>query len=472
MRGTWKWQTPRNPIVYNEVQIDLHRVVRPGLDCFVLVRCHPRSVPGNREIIPLRNPLTPQPGDPAQSPPTAEDSFLDLLVEILEGVDASVRGSFLRSFFRTIAQIDLTDAQAIDYWEKVLHRGRELSESLGRRVSLKTALVDVLASTSLLRLPILVEYEDFKKLQINAATDALTGLYNRRLFDEYCDKELNRAKRYAQQLAVVILDLHKLKEVNDQRGHLQGDDVLQLAAATLRKTLRASDFSFRIGGDEFALLLPQTDPEQAITLCNRIRSQYELDLGPIQLDIGVTLDFGVAVHPVDGDQKSVLMNLADQRLYQMKISGRAKSGAGQPETFPPSQTVSPRQEILGAAAAPEAARAGVLGQPPQSTPTPISSKTSQTGAAPTREHRKWERVSLAGTKAYAILIDSAQKTASVADLSYGGVALIMDNPEEIPVQFNAVLHVPILPPVRVVLRKSYTQRMDDGRSRVGCSFIS
>ena len=59
-------------------------------------------------------------------------------------------------------------------------------------------MVDVLASTNFLRVPILMEYDEFKKLQINAATDALTGLYNRRLFDEYCDKELNRAKRYGQ----------------------------------------------------------------------------------------------------------------------------------------------------------------------------------------------------------------------------------------------------------------------------------
>jgi diguanylate cyclase (GGDEF)-like protein len=451
--------------------------VRAGLDCFVLVRCHPRSVPGYREIIPLRSPLTPQPGDPAQAHSTAEDSFLDLLVASLDGVDESVRGPFLRSFFRTIAQIDLTDAQSLDYWERILIRRRELSENLGRRVSLRTALVDVLASTSFLRVPILVEYEDFKKLQVNAATDALTGLYNRRLFDEYCDKELNRAKRYAQQLAVVILDLHKLKEVNDQRGHLQGDEVLQLAASTLRNTLRASDFSFRIGGDEFALLLPQTDPEQALTLCNRIRSQYELDLSPMQLDIGVALDFGVAVHPFDGDQKSALMNLADQRLYQMKISGRAKSGVRRPETFPPPQVVSAEPEKAEAAPAPEAsptAASGPAFTPPRSAaaPTPISSKLPQPPVAGFRESRKWERVSLAGTKAYAILTDSAQKTANVADLSYGGVALIMDKPEELPAQFNAVLHVPILPPVRVVLRKSYTKRMEDGRSRVGCSFIS
>ena len=79
---------------------------------------------------------------------------------------------------------------------------------------------------------------------------------------------------------------------------------------------------------------------------------------------------------------------------------------------------------------------------------------------------------MAGTKAYAILADLSQKTAHVADLSYGGVALLLDKPDEIPAQFNAVLHVPILPPVRVVLRKTYTQRVENGRSRIGCSFVS
>ena len=142
----------------------------------------------------------PQPGEASQPQPSAEDSFLDLLVETLDGLDESVRGQFLRQFFRTIAQIDLTEAQSNEYWERILLRRRELTESLGKTVSLKTAMVDVLASTNFLRVPILMEYDEFKKLQINAATDALTGLYNRRLFDEYCDKELNRAKRYGQQL--------------------------------------------------------------------------------------------------------------------------------------------------------------------------------------------------------------------------------------------------------------------------------
>jgi hypothetical protein len=88
------------------------------------------------------------------------------------------------------------------------------------------------------------------------------------------------------------------------------------------------------------------------------------------------------------------------------------------------------------------------------------------------EHRKWERVSLAGTKAYALLSEAEQKTAKVIDLSYGGVALQLDKPEDLPNQFSAVLHVPILPPVRVVLRKAYMLRSGGERSRIGCVFVS
>jgi diguanylate cyclase (GGDEF)-like protein len=416
----------------------------------------------------------PESGDASQPQPSAEDSFLDLLVETLDGLDDSVRGQFLRQFFRTIAQIDLTDAQSNEYWERILVRRRELAENLGQRVSLKTAMVDVLASTKFLRVPILMEYDDFKKLQVNAATDALTGLYNRRLFDEYLDKELNRAKRYGQQLAVVILDLHKLKEINDRHGHLQGDQALQLAAATLRKTLRASDFAFRIGGDEFALLLPQTDPEQAITLCRRVRTQYETDIRPLKMEVDVTLDFGVAVHPQDGDQKSALLGLADQRLYQLKNLSRTAPRVIPLETRPS------RESSSGAAQPPREAPARTQPGPTTTPPSvplrgvsiPQEPPTEMRPPAAHPEARKWERVSLAGTKAYAILTDVNQKTATVMDLSYGGVALLLEKAEEIPNQFNAVLHVPILPPVRVVLRKAYTQPAGAGRARVGCAFVS
>ncbi|MGB8521678.1 MAG: GGDEF domain-containing protein [Candidatus Acidiferrales bacterium] len=453
----------------------------------------------------------PQPGESLHSQPSAEDSYLEVLAETLEGLEDAVRGQFLRQFFRTIAQIDLTETQSDEYWERILLRRRELAESIGKKVSLKTAMVDVLASTSFLRVPILMEYEDFKKLQINAATDPLTGLYNRRLFDEYCDKELNRAKRYGHQLAVVILDVHKLKEVNDHHGHLQGDQILQLAAATLRKTLRASDFAFRIGGDEFALLLPQTDSEQATTLCRRVRAQYEGDVSSLKLDPGVTLDFGIAVQPVDGEQKSVLLGIADDRLYELKNGGRGTSrviplisqvprgdsggeAAMQHDSVPRSSKEAPTRlrteessPPRGSSAISEPGRVPLSDNSPQHQGRTTQAKPPElqsavgpqpAGASPVKpsssqsEKRKWERVSLAGTKAYALLTEADKKTATLVDLSYGGVALLLEKGVELPNQFSAILHVPILPPVRVILRKSYTQRLGSDRERVGCSFVS
>jgi diguanylate cyclase (GGDEF)-like protein len=405
--------------------------------------------------------LMPQPSEASRPQPSAEDSFLDLLVETLQGLDDFVRGQFLRQFFRTTAQIDLSETKSNEYWEQILQRRRELNESLGKRVSLKTAMVDVLSSMNFLRVPILMEYDEFKKLQINAATDALTGLYNRRLFDEYCDKELNRAKRYSHSLAIVILDLHKLKEVNDRHGHLQGDQAIQLAASTLRKTLRASDFAFRIGGDEFSLLLPQTDPEQAVTLCRRVRALYEAEVQPLKVGAGVTLDFGVAVYPQDGEQKGDLMGLADRRLYELKHAGGPSMRVIQLETH--AQRDASASASSTSTSQPSASpRVAVAGAAPSAAPRP----------QPYADQRKWERVSLVGTKAHAVLSDLGQKTAKVIDLSYGGVALLLENPEEIPAQFNAVLHVPILPPVRVILRKTYAHRLEDGRVRVGCSFVS
>jgi diguanylate cyclase (GGDEF)-like protein len=455
----------------------------------------------------------PQPGESLHSQPLAEDSYLEVLAETLEGLEDAVRGQFLRQFFRTIAQIDLTETQSNEYWQRILLRRRELAESIGKKVSLKTAMVDVLASTSFLRVPILMEYEDFKKLQINAATDPLTGLYNRRLFDEYCDKELNRAKRYGHQLAIVILDVHKLKEVNDHHGHLQGDQILQLAAATLRKTLRASDFAFRIGGDEFALLLPQTDSEQATTLCRRVRAQYEGDVYSLKLDPDVTLDFGIAVQPVDGEQKSVLLSIADDRLYELKNGGRAtprvipltsqapredsgsevatqhdsasRSAKETPARPRPEESVPPHRDfsrsetervpVHDSSSQPEHQGRTAQTQPSQSQRIigpPPAGASPETPFSSQSEKRKWERVSLAGTKAYALLTEADKKTATLVDLSYGGVALLLEKGVELPNQFSAILHVPILPPVRVILRKAYTQRVASDRERVGCSFVS
>ena len=266
-----------------------------------------------------------QPSAPVPPPPPPpDDSFLDLLAETLAGVEERARSQFLQRFFRNVAHLDLSESQSLASWNQILQQQQQLSDGVGRRVSLKTAMMDVLVASSQLRLPItLSNTTNFESCRSTAATDGLTGLYNRRLFNEYCDNEVNRARRYNQQLAVVILDLHRFKEVNDRNGHLKGDEALRLAASTLRKTLRASDLAFRIGGDEFALLLPETDPEQAAKLCKRVRALYESQVGSLELDMpDVTLDYGIAVLPNDGEEKEKLLTLADERLYQLKFAGR------------------------------------------------------------------------------------------------------------------------------------------------------
>src|ERR1700681_1619880 len=283
----------------------------------------------------------PSPGAPAPPRLPIEDSYLELLADTLEGLDISARGQFLQRYFRTITHLDLPEAQCVQLWDEMLTRRRELSEHMERQISLKTALMDVLTSAGLFRVPILIEYDELKKLQLNAVTDPLTGLYNRRLFAETFEKELNRARRYGQPLGLVTLDLHRFKEVNDKHGHPRGDDVLRAAASTLKKALRTSDSAFRIGGDEFALLLPQTDSPQALALCRRVEMVFAEMLQPLQLAVTVGMDHGVAIFPQDAEQAEQLIRIADERLYRLKQANHSKSGNGSSRTEAPSAPEAP-----------------------------------------------------------------------------------------------------------------------------------
>ena len=395
----------------------------------------------------------PSPGDPVPSAMSAEESFLELLAETLDSLDRAPRAQFLQRFFKTLAQLDLTDTASLEYWEHILRRRRELAETLEKPVSLRTAIVEVLASSSHLRVPVLMEYEQLKKLQINAATDPLTGLYNRRLFEDHFERELNRALRYNQHLSLVMLDLHQFKEVNDRYGHPRGDLLLRTVAATLRKSLRTSDYAFRIGGDEFALLLVQSDKDQAAILAHRVRANFAAATESLQMSTAVNLDYGLAVYPEDGDQKEVLLRIADERLYEMKHSQR--------EAAAPAQAPASRRPATPAAT--------VFGPTMPVLKTPTGARPLPGSTAP--ENRKWERVQLAGTRAYAQLTDRSQ-TARVIDLGYGGVALEFSSMEELGATFEAVLHVPILPPVRVNLKPLYQVRTPSGQKRVGCAFVS
>jgi diguanylate cyclase len=123
--------------------------------------------------------------------------------------------------------------------------------------------------------------------------------------------------------------------------------VLRAAAATLKKALRTSDSAFRIGGDEFALLLPQTDAEQGLALSRRVETVFAEMLKPLQLSVGVSMDHGVATFPQDGEQAEPLIRVADERLYRLKHANHGKSGNGgsrtQVESAPAEQPAAPER---------------------------------------------------------------------------------------------------------------------------------
>jgi diguanylate cyclase (GGDEF)-like protein len=423
----------------------------------------------------------PSPG--AAVPPRlpVEDAYLELLADTLESLDVPARGQFLQRYIRAITHLDLRETQCIQLWDETLLRRRELSDNLGRPVALKTALMDVLASAGLFRVPIVIEYDELKTLQLNAVTDPLTGLYNRRLFSETFEKELNRGRRYALPLGLVVLDLHRFKEVNDKHGHPRGDEVLRAAAATLKKALRTSDSAFRIGGDEFALLLPQTDAEQALALSRRVETVFAEMLQPLQLSVGVSMDHGVATFPQDGEQADQLIRVADERLYRLKHANHGRTAnvgtlplsdapAPQAAATPERPATPPPPISIESGRAPE--RAESKPEPPQAA---ASTEAAPSAAQPPRVYtvqRKAERVSMAGTNAYAALGEHGTRRARVIDLGFGGVAIEIDTEEGLTENILAVLHVPILPPVRVSLKPVWTQRTTQGTFRVGCAFVS
>lgn len=417
----------------------------------------------------------PSPGAPVAPRMPLEDAYLELLADTLEGLEQSARSQFLQRYFRATTHLDLREAQSLQLWDEVLTRRRELTVTLGRQVSLKTVLMDVLSSSGLVRVPVILEYDELKKIQLNAVTDPLTGLYNRRLFAESFEKELNRARRYGLPLGIVILDLHRFKEVNDKYGHPRGDEVLRAAATTLQKALRTSDSAFRIGGDEFALILPQTDAAQAIALSRRIETVFAETLRPLQLSFSVTMDHGVATFPQDGDQSDQLIRVADERLYRFKHANHVRTASDPARTAvtPPAAQPAPQTPIsISAGRVSEKVSADF-----ETASSAAAGALSEQAYTPAAEasfaiQRKAERVSMAGTNAYAIIGDQGSRRARVLDLGFGGVALEFEQPEELPESLLAILHVPILPPVRVYLRPVWSRRTAEGAFRFGCHFVS
>jgi diguanylate cyclase (GGDEF)-like protein len=159
-----------------------------------------------------------------------------------------------------------------------------------------------------------------------ARIDALTGLGNRRAFDETLERELSAARRYATPLSVLVADLDGFKAVNDRHGHPAGDEALRQVADALVETVRRPDACFRWGGDEFAVLLPRTGPERAELVANRVRAAIARD---VRVPGGDGMGISVGVAELRPDQApDELLAAADQALLAAKAAREQPRTAG------------------------------------------------------------------------------------------------------------------------------------------------
>lgn len=155
-----------------------------------------------------------------------------------------------------------------------------------------------------------------------ATHDTLTGLPNRHAYDERIEAEYQRYKRYQNPLSLMISDVDFFKKINDGYGHLAGDKMLQMIARMLQKSIRDVDFIARIGGEEFTIVLPETDGEQALILAEKIREKVaQTPFHYKEKRIPVTMSFGISCFAAD-DSINEVLERADQALYKAKEAGR------------------------------------------------------------------------------------------------------------------------------------------------------
>ena len=162
-----------------------------------------------------------------------------------------------------------------------------------------------------------------ERLYDAARTDPLTQLLNRRGFRELLDLELERSRRGESRAAIVVGDLDRFKAVNDRGGHPSGDAVLQRVARVLLEGKRQIDTVARVGGEEFALILPDTDEEGALMVAERLRTAMQEQFAGDPVPI--TVSFGIALHPRHGETASALLRAADEALYGAKDAGRNRT---------------------------------------------------------------------------------------------------------------------------------------------------
>lgn len=222
--------------------------------------------------------------------------------------------------FRVLMNHQFDENRAEEYWNEVLHHKSKLEKQLGRPVGFRVALLDYFTNiNNILVNPGIIEIDLIDEIMRNTMLDDLTGLYNRRFYSKVLQSELNRAKRHRVPVSLFVLDLDNFKNINDDYGHDTGDQVLKTTGSILKESFRTEDHTCRIGGEEFAVVLPHTTSQEASIVAERFRSRIE---SAEILDRSITISGGISVFPDDSNDSQGLYKKADEALYRAKSAGK------------------------------------------------------------------------------------------------------------------------------------------------------
>jgi diguanylate cyclase (GGDEF)-like protein len=225
------------------------------------------------------------------------------------------------SLLYLLTHLNFTERQAARHWKKVISHRDALRVSMKRDPGLRVAILDYFVNVSHeLKNPKVIELAIYERTERSAVTDGLTGLYNHVFFLQALRQEVLRSKRHGLRAALLLLDLDNFKQVNDERGHVEGDRVLMKAAAVVRDAVREIDVAARYGGEEFAVLLPDTSRLGAFVVAERIRRRIEERFSRGRTV--VTISGGISVFPDDAGTPADLIVQADAGLYGAKAAGK------------------------------------------------------------------------------------------------------------------------------------------------------
>ena len=205
-------------------------------------------------------------------------------------------------------------------WNQILKHKKSVSSKLGRNVGITIAALDYLGNIlNDLKAPTIISEHKITQIAEIAITDGLTQLFDVSTFQARLETEIKRYKRYGSEVSVLMIDIDDFKQFNDDHGHQEGDRILVEVALLIEKTTRDLDICCRYGGEEFSVILPQTDYTAALKIAGRIRKRIESKLkkGP-----GITVSIGCAMCPKDAKSTNVLVQKADKALYFSKANGK------------------------------------------------------------------------------------------------------------------------------------------------------